>query len=70
VLRIIFGPKRGEVRGDWRKLLTEELHNLYSSTSIIRVINSRRMRWAGQKALGKPRRTWVDNNKTDHRDIG
>jgi hypothetical protein len=38
VLRRIFGPKRDEVRGDWRKLLNEELHNLYSSPNIIRMI--------------------------------
>jgi hypothetical protein len=46
VLRRIFGPKRNEIIGDWRKLLHEELHNLYSSPSIIRMIKSRRMRWA------------------------
>jgi hypothetical protein len=47
VLRRIFGPKRDEVTGDWRKLHNEELHNLNSSPSIIRVIKSRRMRWVG-----------------------
>jgi hypothetical protein len=47
VLRRIFGPKRDEVTGDWRKLHNEELHGLYSSPSIIRVIKTRRMRWAG-----------------------
>jgi hypothetical protein len=46
VLRRIFGPKRDEVTGGWRKLHNEELHNLYSSLSIIRMIKSRRMRWA------------------------
>jgi hypothetical protein len=46
VLRRIFGPKRNEVSGGWRKLHNEELHNLYSSPSIIRMIKSRRMRWA------------------------
>jgi hypothetical protein len=46
VLRI-FGPKRDEVTRGWRKLHNEELHNLYSSPSIIRMIKSRRMRWAG-----------------------
>jgi hypothetical protein len=46
-LRRIFGPKRDEVTRDWRKLHNEELHNLYSSPSIIILINSRRMRWAG-----------------------
>jgi hypothetical protein len=45
VLREIFGPKRDEVTEDWRKLRNEELHNLYSSPSIIRMIKSRRMRW-------------------------
>jgi hypothetical protein len=47
VLRRIFGPKRDGVMEGWRKLHTEELHNLYSSPSIIRIIKSRRMRWAG-----------------------
>jgi hypothetical protein len=50
VLRRIFGPKRDEVTGVWRKLHNEELHNLYSSASIIRMIKSRRMRWAGHVA--------------------
>jgi hypothetical protein len=45
VLRRIFVPKRDEVTGDWRKLNDEELHDLYSSPSIIRIMNSRRMRW-------------------------
>jgi hypothetical protein len=44
VLRRIFGHKRDEVTGDWRKLHNEELHNLYSSPNIIRMIKSRRMR--------------------------
>jgi hypothetical protein len=47
VLRGIFGPKRDEVTGDWRKLHNEELHNLYSSPNIIRMIKSRGMRWVG-----------------------
>jgi hypothetical protein len=47
VLRRIFGPKRDEVTGEWRKLHNEELHSLYSSPNIIRQIKSRRMRWAG-----------------------
>jgi hypothetical protein len=46
VLRRTFGPKRDEVTGGWTKLHNEELHNLYSSPSIIRMIKSRRMRWA------------------------
>jgi hypothetical protein len=50
VLRRIFGPKRDEVTGDWRKLHKEELHDLYSSLSIIRIIKSRRMRWVGHVA--------------------
>jgi hypothetical protein len=45
VLRRIFGPKRDGVTGGWRKLHNEELHNLYSSPSIIRIIHSRRIRW-------------------------
>jgi hypothetical protein len=44
VLRRLFGPKRDEVAGEWRKLHNEELHNLYSSPNIIRQIKSRRMR--------------------------
>jgi hypothetical protein len=47
VLRSIFGPKRDEVTGEWRKLQNEELHNLYSSADIIRQVKSRRMRSAG-----------------------
>jgi hypothetical protein len=50
VLRTIFGPRRGEVIGGWRKGHNEELHNLYSSPSIIRMIKSRRMRWTGHVA--------------------
>jgi hypothetical protein len=47
VLRRIFGPKRDEVKGDWRKLHSVELHNLYSSPDIIRQIKARRMRLVG-----------------------
>jgi hypothetical protein len=50
VLRRIFGPERDEVTGGWRKLHNEELHGLYSSPSIVRVIKARRMRWAGHVA--------------------
>jgi hypothetical protein len=50
VLRRIFGLKRDEVARDWRKLHNEELHNLYSSPNIMRMITSRRMRWAGHVA--------------------
>jgi hypothetical protein len=46
----IIGPKRDEVTGGWRKLRNEELHNLYLSPSIIRMIKARRMRWAGHVA--------------------
>jgi hypothetical protein len=49
VLRRIFGPKREE-DGSWRKLHNDELHNLYSSLNIVRVIKSRRIRWAGHVA--------------------
>jgi hypothetical protein len=47
VLRKIFGPNRDGVMGGWRKLHNEELYNLYSSQSIIRIIMLRRMRWVG-----------------------
>jgi hypothetical protein len=50
VLRRIFEPKRGEATGEWRRLRSEELNDLHSSPNIIRVIKSRRMRWAGYVA--------------------
>jgi hypothetical protein len=50
VLRGIFGPKRDGVTGGWRKLHNEDLYDLYSLPSIIRIIKSRRMRWAGHVA--------------------
>jgi hypothetical protein len=50
VLRGIFGPKRDEATGEWRRLHNEELDDLYSSPDIIRVIKSIRMRWAGHVA--------------------
>jgi hypothetical protein len=54
-----FGPKRDEVMGEWRKLHNEELHDLYSSPSIGRMIKSRRMRWAGHAAqIGEKRDTF------------
>jgi hypothetical protein len=46
VLRRVFGPKRDEVTGEWRKLHNEELSDLYSLPNIVRVVKSRRMRWA------------------------
>jgi len=55
VLRRIFGPNRDEVAGEWRKLRKEELNDLYSSPNIIRMIKSRRMRWAGYVARMKGR---------------
>jgi hypothetical protein len=61
VLRRIFGPKRDDVTGGWRKLHNEELHNLFSSLSIIRMNKSRRMRLAGHVArMGKKRNAyWI-----------
>ena len=50
VLRRIFGPRRDDVTGEWRRLYNEELNDLYSSPNIVRVIKSRRMRWAGHVA--------------------
>jgi hypothetical protein len=58
-LRRIFGPRRDEVTGDWRTLHNEELHNLYSSPNIIRMIKSRRMTWAGHVArMGETRNVY------------
>ena len=62
VLRRIFGPKRDEVTGEWRKLHNEELNDLYCSPNIVRVIKSRRIRWVGhvgrmgerKRPLGRP----------------
>jgi len=56
VLRRIFGPRRDEVTGEWRKLHNEELNDLYCSPSIFRVIKSRRMRWAAHVARMGDRR--------------
>jgi hypothetical protein len=59
VLRIIFGPKRDEMMGEWRKLHNEELHNFYSSPDIIRQVKARRMRWAGHVArMGEERKVY------------
>jgi len=90
VLRRIFGPRRDEVMGEWRRLHNEELNDLYCSPNIVRVIKLRRMRWAGHVArmgvergvcrvlvgkpegkrpLGRPRRRWVDNIRTDLQEV-
>jgi hypothetical protein len=59
VLRRIFGPKRYRVTGEWRKLHNEELHNLYSSPSTMRIIKPRRMRWEGHVArMGEKRNAY------------
>jgi hypothetical protein len=59
VLRRIFGPKRDEVTGGWRKLHNEELCDLYSSPSIIRIITARRARWAGHVGrMGEKRKAY------------
>jgi hypothetical protein len=71
VLRRIFGAKRDEITGGWRKLHNEELHNLYSSPSIIRITKSRRMRWSGHVARMGRRGMhigywWESQKETDH----
>jgi hypothetical protein len=71
VLRGIFGSKRDGVTGEWRRLHNEERNDLYSSPNIIRVIKSRRMRWAGHVARmgegrGAYRIMWGDLMEGDH----
>jgi hypothetical protein len=71
VLGRIFGPKRDEVAGEWRNLHNEELHDLYSSPSIITTGKSRRMRWAGHVARTGRRETnvgywWESQKEGDH----
>ena len=81
VLRKVFGPKRDEVTGEWRKLHNEELSDQYSLPNIVRVVKSRKMRWAGHVArvgegrrvhrpLGRPIRRWEDNIKMDLQEVG
>ena len=86
MLRKIFGSKRDEVTGEWRRLHNEELNDLYCSPNIVRVIKSKRMRWAGHVArmgerrgvgkpegrrpLGRPRPRWEDNIKMDLQEVG
>jgi len=67
VLRRIFGPRRDEVTREWRKLHNEELNDLYSSLNIVRVIKSRRMRWAGHVAR-MVERTPLDEGSVCRRD--
>ena len=71
VLRRTFGPGRDEVTGEWKRLHNEELNNLYFSTNIVRVIKSRRMRWAGHLArVGEERGCigswWGNRREGDH----
>jgi hypothetical protein len=71
MLSRIFRPKSDEVTGGWRKLHDEELHNLYYSPSIIRKINSSRMRWTGNVAQIRERRNvlgfwWERQKERDH----
>jgi len=75
VLRGIFGSKRDEVTGEWRKLRNEELNVLYCSPKIVRVIKSRRMRWAGGGGRGRAevytRFWWGNLRERDHlEDLG
>jgi hypothetical protein len=55
----VFGPKRDEVTGGWRKLHHPELHDLYSSPSVVGIMKSRKMRWAGHVARMGKRGTWI-----------
>jgi len=85
VLRRIFGPRKDEITEEWRRMHNEELNDLYSSPNIVRVIKSRRTRWAGHVArkgeergvyrvllgpLGRHRHRWVDNIRLDLQEVG
>ena len=71
VLRRVFGPKRDEVTGGWRKLHNEELNDLYSLPNIVRVAKPRRMRWAGHVArMGEEHRLRVFENTVLRRVFG
>jgi hypothetical protein len=70
VLRRIFGPKRDDVTGEWRKLHNEELRDFYSSPSIIRIIRLRRMRWEDHVARMGRRGTLIDNWWESQRERG
>jgi len=61
-----FGPRRNEVTGEWRRLHNEELNDLYSSPIIVRVIKSRRMRWAGHVRGGCIRSWWGNRREGYH----
>ena len=63
VLRRVFGPKRDEVRGEWRKLHKEELRNLYINPILVG-------KPEGKRPLGRPRRRWEDNIKMDLQEVG
>jgi hypothetical protein len=58
VLRRIFGPKRDELTRSWRKLHNEELHNLYFSPDVVRMVKSRKTRWAGHVARSEWKRAY------------
>ena len=91
VLKRIFGPRRDEVTGEWRRLHNKELNDFYTSLNIVRVIKLRRMRLAGyvacmhekrgvhrvlvgklegRRPLGRPRRRWAHNIRTDLQEVG